>query len=321
MHRIHPLRRGGVKAFITALFLLTTPLPAGEFPWSGAVPADIAATALHPDQVVDELPCNWRPVVKPIFAPLVQHCETAREAILHIAANIGATTGVYYTPQRRKHNMNALEALTEKKVSCTGQSVLLVCALRSVDIPARAVGVVTWNHVRGNHTWVEAWCDGEWHMIEFNEKDFNTPWVMENIGMLNTAHPAQRIKAANPQGSQWWIPLPFTELPNFKADDVTERYMTLARLWYEKNGLDADRQRLLVDVQKRRDSAPELQLVSRDGTVISSGKLPTISDDIRYFTRLELPRKGEYYLRLKGQQELLPVSATTAPVQIISLNY
>lgn len=310
-----------MKALITALLLLTAPLLAGDFPWSGTAPADIAAAALHPDQVVDEISCNWRPVVRPLFEPQVRHCRNAREAVLHIAANIGSITGVYYTPERRKHNMNALEALAEKKVSCTGQSVLLVCALRSVDIPARAVGIFCWNHVRGNHTWVEAWFDGGWHMIEFNEKDFNTPWVMENIGMLNPAHPAQRIKAANPQGSQWWIPLPYYEAPNFRADDVTERYMELARQWYAAHGLPAGSQRLLVDVKNRRESAPVLQLVNKEGAIISSGRLPALGDDIRFFTRLELPRQGEYYLRLQGRQELHPIRATSAPVQIISLNY
>lgn len=310
-----------MKRLATWMLLLTTGLWAGEFPWSGNAPADIAEAALHPDRVVDEQPCNWRPVVKPIFAPQVTHCRTAREAVLQIAANIGATTGVYYTPLRRKHNMNALEALEEKKVSCTGQSILLVCALRSVDIPARAVGVCTWNHVRGNHTWVEAWFDGGWHMIEFNEKDFNTGWVMENIGMLNTAHPAQRIKAATPRGNDWWLPIPYTEAPNFKAEDVTERYIGLARLWYTRHGLDEATQRLLIGVKQRSEQPPMLELIDKDGNVISSGRLPSLRDDMRYFTRLELPRQGEYYLRLQGQNTHTPIRATDTPVQIISLNY
>ena len=313
-----------MKLLSAILFVLGMPLLAGEFPWSDSAPAEIAATALLPDQVVDEIPCNWRPVVKPIFEPQVKHCQSAREAVLQIAANIGATTGVYYTPERRKHNMNALEALAEKKVSCTGQSILLVCALRSVDIPARAVGVLTWNHIEGNHTWVEAWFDGGWHMVEFNEKDFNTSWVMENIGMLNPLHPLQRIHAASPDGNTTWYPERLAKvksIANFRAVDVTERYMNLARRWYEDNGLAACNQRLLVDVRQRRETAPTLQIVCKDGNVISSGKLPTLRDDMRYFTRLELPREGEYFLRLKGHSVLLPIQATSAPVQIISLNY
>ena len=97
--------------------------------------------------------------------------------------------------------------------------------------------------------------------------------------------------------------------------------MKLARQWYEKNGLSTDTQRLLVNVNERRETAPTLQLVCKDGNVISSGKLPTLRDDMRYFTRLELPREGEYFLRLKGHSALLPIRATAAPVQIISLNY
>ena len=88
-------------------------------------------------------------------------------------------------------------SLQSGKVSCTGQSILLVCALRSVGIPARMAGVLTWNHVRGNHNWVEAWCDGEWKMLEYNEKDFNTPWVMSAISMLDPRKPENAIYATS----------------------------------------------------------------------------------------------------------------------------
>lgn len=307
-----------------ALYLMLTPLLAGEFPWSDAqVPQDIATAALHHDQVVNELPCNWRPVVKPIFAPAVRHCKTAREAVLHVAANIGALTGVYYTPTRRKHNMNALEALAEKKVSCTGQSVLLVCALRSIDIPARAVGVLSWNHVRGNHTWVEAWVDGGWHMIEFNEKNFNTPWVLENIGMLNPELPFQRIKAADSRGNTTWSPQfqdGAEKDSSFPAIDVTERYLALARKWYAQAGIPENSQRLLIDLQPRQDKAPVVELLNSDGKVITSALLPTTRDDMRYMTPLELPRMGQFNIRIGSSEPLIPVSATSQPVQIITIN-
>lgn len=66
-----------------------------------------------------------------------------------------------------------------------------------MGIPARMAGVLTWNHVRGNHNWVEAWCDGEWKMLEYNEKDFNTPWVMSAISMLDPRKPENAIYATS----------------------------------------------------------------------------------------------------------------------------
>ena len=214
-----------MRFILTAFLFLSAVLSAADFPWSQAAPEHIRQAAVLPDRVMDETPCDWRPILSQIFPPMVKECRNAREAALQIAANIGAVTGAYYSTERRKHNMNALEALAEKKISCTGQSILLVCALRSVDIPARAVGVHTWNHIEGNHTWAEAWIDGEWQMIEFNEHDFNTPWVMEYIGMLNPLNPFQRVRAAMPGGAISWWPCEFaarTNLPNFQAEDVTE---------------------------------------------------------------------------------------------------
>ena len=311
-----------MRFLLIAFFLLSATLTAADFPWSNAAPEHIRHAALLPDQVIDEEPCNWRPILNRIFPPMVKECSTAREAALHIAGNIGTVTGTYYSKERRKHNMNALEALTEKKISCTGQSVLLVCALRSVDIPARAVGVHTWNHIQGNHTWVEAWIDGEWHMIEFNEREFDTPWVMEYVGMLNPLNPFQRIRAIMPGGASSWWPRKFAEqkkLPNFEAEDVTARYLIKARKWYTSAGIPENTQRILIDLQPRLADSPVVEIVDEENRVVSSGRLPTLRDDMRYLTRLNMPRNGTHYLRLEGAEERAELIPSEAPIQILRL--
>ncbi len=123
--------------------------------------------------------------------------QDGREAALAIASLIQKTLNVRYSTERRVPHQGVKESLQSGKVSCTGQSILLICALRSVGIPARMAGVLTWNHVRGNHNWVEAWCDGEWKMLEYNEKDFNTPWVMSAISMLDPRKPENAIYATS----------------------------------------------------------------------------------------------------------------------------
>lgn len=308
-----------MKWFTTALFLMLAPLQAAEYPWSNSAPAEITAAAITPDTVVDEIPCDWRPTLTPLITPLVENCVTAREAVLAISTGLGKATGAYYSKERSKHNMNVLETLREKKISCTGQSILLVCALRSVGIPARAVGVHTWNHLEGNHTWAEAWFDGAWHMIEMGERDFNTPWVLEYIGMLNPRHPFQRILAATPDGTATWWPGILAKkgnLVNFAAEDVTQRYMQLARRWYAQAGIPENSQRILIDIQPRPDNAPMVELVDENNQVISSGQLPTSRNDMRYFTRLTLPREGKHYLRVQGAAERTLILPTPAPVQI-----
>lgn len=283
--------------------------------WEEEIPADISRDYVEADIVLDEEPCDWRATVGDIFRPAAAACSSAEEATLYIASHMTELTGVYYSVERRKPNMNALEALTEKKVSCTGQSILLICALRSVGIPARAVCVPTWNHVRGNHTWAEAWVNGQWRMIEFNEKEFNTPWVMESIGLLNPVRPEQRIYAAAPvSGKPMWY-----GRRSVCVEDVTERYVRLAQAWYGKLQMPPGHKRLMVDVQPRPAKPLMLILEAEDGKAVASAPSPTASDDLRQFASFNLPEKGQYYLRLQGQEQRSFVQVTPQPAQVMRL--
>lgn len=295
---------------LTAVFLICPAFAR----WQQDIPTDIRTHYLESDRVLSEDACDWRKPVADIFEPAVKDCKTAREAVLHIAANMTQLTGTYYSAERRRQDMNALEALAEKKISCTGQTILMVCAFRSIGIPARAVGVPTWNHIRGNHTWPEVWLDGNWEMIEFNEKAFNTPWVMENIGMLDPENPWQRIVAQHPQG-KLTFPVGDRRKNPIPAEDVTERYRKLAAAWYVAAGHPADHQRLMLDIFPRTELKIPVQLVDATGKVLEEQTLPTAADDMRKFATFNLPREGSYYLRLPGGHQL-PVQATEAPVNI-----
>ncbi len=299
-----------------------TPAPAAETAlpdWGEDIPEDVRAHALTPDRVLDEQPCDWRSQLAPLIHPAVQGCRTAREATLTIASRMTELTGIYYDRDRSKPCMNVAEALREKKVSCTGQSIALVCALRSVGIPARAVGVMSWAHVRGNHTWVEAWFEGGWHMIEFNERDFNTAWVMEGVGMLNPTLFMQRIVAAQEGGPQFF-PTVWNLRSGIRGVDVSERYQALARDWYAQNGVPADRQKLMVDIFPRRDDVRDVLLENEQGAEIARAALPTKRDDMRRFATLLLPREGACYLRVAGSSKRVRVAATSAAVQLIRLS-
>ena len=281
------------------------------------IPESVKNTALLPDWVFCETPCDWRAQVGAIFRPVARDCRSARETVLKIASGMTELTGVYYTMERRKPAMNALESLSEKKVSCTGQSILLVCALRSVGIPARVVWVMTWNHVPGNHTWVEAWVDGAWQMIEFNEKDFNTPWVMESIGMLDPNLSEQRVYAVGGGQVDKRLPLSSSVASSLQIEDVTERYMQLARLWYMEKGFREDCQRVMVDIHPRTDKSELVEILDEYGKMVSCALLPGNRDDVRKFASLILPRSGKFTLRSPlGKQVLV---ATAQPVRIIRL--
>ncbi len=304
-----------MKRLFSLLALLSLPLAAGPELWQDKPPAEVCAAALTPDSVLDEVPCNWRPVLAPIFRPAVADCRSAREATLAIASRLGELTGVRYDTGRRHPCMNALEALAEKKVSCSGNSILLVCALRSVGIPARAVGVETWNHVPGNHTWAEAWFDGEWHMIEANEKDFNTPWVMEAVGMLA---PHQQVLAVQPGGAQHF-PTVWNKRHSVAAQDVSARYRKLAREWYTRNGVPEGFQKLMVDAQPRLLLPRAVVLEDAGGHEHGRAFLPGPQDDIRKFATLLLPRGIPCHLRIDGTNTRYRLQDNDSAARIIRL--
>ena len=60
---------------------------------------------------------------------------------------------------------SALEIYRSGVGRCGEETVFVINALRSAGIPARQVHVPRWSHRDGNHAWVEAWCDGDWHYI------------------------------------------------------------------------------------------------------------------------------------------------------------
>ncbi len=292
-----------------------------EFPWSKDIPADIARQFIEPTQLIDEKPCDWREQVQQIFLPVIKDCKTAEEAVQAIAPNMGKLTGVYYSVERSAACLNPEQSLREKKASCTGLSILFAAAMRSVGIPARLVGVLSWNHTPGNHTWTEVWFDGAWHMIEFDQSEYNTAWVMDAVSMLDTSQWAQRVMALCPETSA--DPMNFFPLPwnianhDVRAEDVSARYMQLACEWYATQDKPKDKQELMIDLLPRPEDDHTIQLCDSDGKVLSEGLLPKPKDDMRQMLKLYLPKTGSgYYLKFSNEVKI-PVSVTNAPVQVL----
>lgn len=312
------------------------------FAWAQAVPWEIYENDVLPYAVLDEPRDEWREQFQAMFTPVVSSCKTGSEAALTISARIQQLLNVTYSTERRAPNQGVRESLASGKVSCTGQSILLICALRSVGIPARMAGVITWNHVRGNHNWVEAWCDGSWKMLEYNEKDFNTPWVMSSISMLDPTRPENAIFATSwktmPDGS--FFPLVWkahfkpetmelifpSESRTVPAVNMTGNYLKLAADWSAAQPGYTPGSKLMLDITgnvggKRQRLSVPVVLKSEQGHVLAEGMSPGPSDDMRKFLELRLPSsetKGILEFRLpNGQVQRQLASHTQAPVQIL----
>ena len=110
--------------------------------------------------------------------------------------------------------------------SCTGLSILLVDACRSVGVPARIAGVAAWTGMPGNHTWVEVWDHGSWHPVGASEsKKLGHAWFLKAASKASTEHPYTRIHATRFKKSPVTFPLIWDlGYPYVNAIDVTESY-------------------------------------------------------------------------------------------------
>src|SRR5260370_38763893 len=93
---------------------------------------------------------------------IVKDCQTPSEAAQKLNATIYTKLKVKYATDRKQPHQSPKESIEQGKASCTGLSILLSDACRSVAIPARLAGTPLWANKSGNHPWVEIW-DGRWH--------------------------------------------------------------------------------------------------------------------------------------------------------------
>ena len=167
----------------------------------------------------------WQPVLRPLAEAFVRGATTPLEGAQRINRHLWQRIGVIYSTKRDKPNQDPLHSIRIGMASCSGLSILLADACRSVGIPTRLVGC-HWRNKPGNHTWVEVWSEGAWHPLGAAE---DAPpeqlWFLEDAAQATSADPQFAIYATratpNAQGTLFWgwgVP----------ADDVTARYQRAA---------------------------------------------------------------------------------------------
>lgn len=132
-----------------------------ELPWGGRVPEELFRQFVLPCRVNTESLDRFRPLLYEELRRRVQGMGMA-EAALEI--NHWCHEHVVYrgTDIRTSAPLDTMRAAFGR---CGEESVLAVCALRTVGIPARQVYVPRWSHCDDNHAWVEVWIDGRWRFL------------------------------------------------------------------------------------------------------------------------------------------------------------
>lgn len=200
-----------------------------EFPWAKALPDSIFLNEVLPYASVDEVRDAWRKDFYERFAPRVRGCKSLREALDTVNAIIPQVVGVEYNTLREKTNQSPSESMRQGMASCTGLSILLVDALRSVGIPARFAGTAAWHDNRGNHSWTEVWLDGTWHSTEYYlPPALDGAWFMADAGQSTPGDRIHGIYAVSFRPTGDWFPMVWNEESrDVHAVDVSQRYIDL----------------------------------------------------------------------------------------------
>ena len=121
--------------------------------WGDQIPEEIFFNDVLPYYNVDETRELWRDKLYELCLPIVADCQSPSEAAQRLNEQLFKKVGVKYSTARNKANQSPSESIEQGLASCTGLSVLLTDACRSVCVPARLAGIPSWPNKRGNHTW------------------------------------------------------------------------------------------------------------------------------------------------------------------------
>ncbi len=265
-------------------------------PWGAKVPREIFLNDVLPYASVNETRDNWRRPLREKCAPLIADCQTPGEAAQRLNQKLFKLVNVKYSTQRKRADQSPLESIESGLATCTGLSILLVDACRSVGIPARVVATPLWTNLRGNHTWVEVWDDG-WHYTgaaEPDPKGLNRGWFRHDASQARKNEPRHAIYASSFAASGVSFPLVWArEVDWVNAVNVTERYTPAAQ-----PATNAGKVRLLVKVLDRpagqRIAAPVIVAEATNTAAKIEGKSHDESADMRDFLNFEIARDRAY---------------------------
>ena len=180
---------------------------------------------------------------------LVKDAKTTTEAAMAINKGLFKIINVHYGRKRKAPNQSPAESIEISKATCTGLSIILVDACRSVGVPARIAGTAMWAEKRGNHTWVEIYDDGEWFFAgadEHDPKGLNRGWFVKDASKAIADDWRHAIWASSWKKTDAFFPMVW-DIRNrmVPAVNVTARYtkkiesvegVVFFRVWDRKGG-------------------------------------------------------------------------------------
>jgi len=197
-------------------------------PWAKQVPEQIFFNQVLPYANINERRDSWRKDFYERFAPLVADAKTPSQAAAILNNKVFPMVGVIYSTKRPKADQSPYESIEAGMASCTGLSVLLIDACRSVGVPARFVGTPLWADGSGNHSWVEIWDDG-WHFTGAAEPtgdQLNRAWFTDRASQAQPQDRMRSIYAVSYKRTPTTLPMVWRpDADSVYAVNVTRNYL------------------------------------------------------------------------------------------------
>lgn len=306
---------------LTAAFLLENVdlayLARGQTNWE--IPEDIFFNNVLPYASINESRDNVRRQFYERFRPLVSEAKSPGEAAAILNNKVFKDLGVKYSRKRRRADQGPIESMRSGLASCTGLSVLLIDACRSVGVPARFVGTPLWADRSGNHSWVEVW-DAGWHFTGAAEPtgmELDKGWFIQRSSTAIRDDPMHAIYATSYKQTPIHFPMVWNRSIKYvHAVNVTDRYAGKAAELPDKHiyamfqiyGPDGER------------CCTPIRLRDKTGKLVFEGKTKDERFDGNDHVTVALPVGQTFELELdNGRVEDITIKSTGSQRQLFSL--
>ncbi len=266
------------------------------FPWAAALPDSVFYNDVLPYASMNERREPWRAMFWEKLYPLVDSTADVRAALDTINKQLQHLVKVEYNTKRRKPHQSPGESMEIGMASCSGLSILLCDALRTMGIPARIAGTPLWVSKEGNHNWVEVWLDGQWYFTEYYPTPaLNHSWFLERAGKADKSDPIYWMYATSWKPTGLHFPMVWNHKNhNVPGIDVTDFYIDLynAQMAEAKNGAPVAI-RAFKSKEGGRSSADrvaqDIRVVDANGKMVAAGKTAGPTADMNDYLTLYLP--------------------------------
>ncbi len=309
-----------------------------KYNWCTNLPDSVFFNEVLPYANISENRDAWRKDFYNRFAKYAEGKENMVDVLMAIAQNIKNELNVEYNTKRSRVDISPLQAMKENMATCTGLSILLTDAYRSVGIPSRLAGTAMWTNYRGNHTWSEVLVDNQWHFIEYYPDSLDRAWFLADAGKADPNNMLHWIFASSykPTGMPYYAApdgsimkvvdvnkLPEKERPRFLkmkehqketeilawGHNVTQRYINTYKESIKHSQLADDE--LMANVVVFTDANTEKSESRTSCRVdvyagekrINFGYSPRKTDDMNQFLQFKLKKETAYKFMISNPEE------------------